>query len=506
MVQELRALCLRVLTLNIDESTQLGLLTQRDLTEVCAALSVDLPLQVALALPLDDLYWRRRTQAHYPPPHLALAGRQKGLRGRVVRERAITPLTPKGSPGGGSASSGRRKQQSALATPTKTARHAHLVPSVTAVRQEGSWKQGYLESHLAKAISTTQDTKKGWRALSQLLQVCGSHVNTLALSSLAPASHSGDVSGMDQGTLDHLNLSEVIAALPNLQVLRVRYQTVEEGGELRWADLGVSLEEAASLACAVAAAPRITHLSVYESCVDDTRAAALLGGLQGHPSLVYLDLRHNQLTCAVVPRLAVLLSSTRLATLHLQHNNIGEAGGKQLGAVLAQAPTLEALLLDLNPLGGDGGAAVLEGAARGGRLKVLSLAGCRLTDSCWPHVARAISLPRLRYVSLAANPFTQAPPVEVVKAAGGRSGARVLLTNLDGTTYLLGRVLGGRRLPPPLQTLHDQLAAPLTPLAAQEDLAHYLPIHGLLLHAQDFKIEEELRGMCLFTKDPKNII
>lgn len=57
------------------EHTQLNGLTQRDLQEVCAGLSVDLPLPIALSLPLDDLYWRRRTQAHFPPPHVSLQGK-----------------------------------------------------------------------------------------------------------------------------------------------------------------------------------------------------------------------------------------------------------------------------------------------------------------------------------------------------------------------------------------------------------------------------------------------
>lgn len=332
MVQELRALCLRVITINVDERMQLGRLTRRDLTEVCAALSVDLPLQVALALPLDDLYWRRRTQAHYPPPHLALAGRQKGLRQRVVRERAVTPQIPVESlgsgsvdveAGGGSAGSGEKQQSSARVTSTESTKHVHTLPSITAVRQESSWQRGYLETHLARAVSTTQDTKRGWRTLSQLLQLCAPYVQTLAIPSLAPASHSGELAGLEQGSLDHLNLADVISALPSLKVVSVRYQTVEEDSDLRWVDLGISVPEAASLAHAVTSAPGITHLRVYESCVDDIRAEVLLVGLQTHKGITCLDLHHNLLTCASVPRLVTLLTSTHLITLHLQHNSIG---------------------------------------------------------------------------------------------------------------------------------------------------------------------------------------
>lgn len=94
----------------------------------------------------------------------------------------------------------------------------------------------------------------------------------------------------------------------------------------------------------------------------------------------------------------------------------------------------------------------------------------------------------------------------IAVAEGGSCSARVLLSNLNGTTYLLGQVRVGRQLSSHLQALHEQLAAPLTLAAAQEDLAHYLPLHGLHLRPDDFTIEEELRGMCLFTKNPKNIL
>lgn len=65
---------------------------------------------------------------------------------------------------------------------------------------------------------------------------------------------------------------------------------------------------------------------------------------------------------------------------------------------------------------------------------------------------------------------------------------------------------GGRSLPSPLQVLHDQIDHPITVAASQEDIAHYLPLHGLRLEPWDFTIEEELHGMCLFTKNSTNIL
>ncbi|XP_071536167.1 uncharacterized protein [Panulirus ornatus] len=519
MVEELRVLCLRVVTDNVTEGTPLERLTRRDLEEACATLRVDLPLAVALTLPLHDLYWRRRTHAHYPPPHQALPGQGSVSlnvydtcfhNGNVRPSVLVQPfvhcacvlLLQAVLRGGGPPSPGSP-------APTTRPSPAHCHPSLglsqQAVRAETSWRRAYLETHLARAITTTQDTKRGWRALAPVLQLCAAHVRALHLPSLAPSSSSGDGGGLERGSLDHLNLAEVITALPNLQEVSVRYQTLEEAGDLCWPDVGISLQDTTALTQAISASRTITHLRVYESFVDDVRAEAMVKDLQGHKSLTCLDLRHNLLTSTSVLALVTLLASTHLTTLHLQHNNIGMEGARQLGAALTRSPPLEVLLLDLNPVGGEGGVLLLEGAARGGRLQVLSLDGCRLTDQCWMPLAAALTT--LRYVSLAANPFTQEPPAEVVAAAeGGSCGARVLLSNLDGTTYLLGRVCAGSHLSPHLQALHEQLAMPLTPAAAQEDLAHYLPLHGVHLRPDNFTIEEELRGMCLFTKNPKNIL
>lgn len=50
-----------------------------------------------------------------------------------------------------------------------------------------------------------------------------------------------------------------------LQEVSVRFQTVEEGGDLCWADLGISVQEAAVLAHAITAAPKITTFRLVVS-------------------------------------------------------------------------------------------------------------------------------------------------------------------------------------------------------------------------------------------------
>ncbi|XP_037792249.1 uncharacterized protein LOC119587609 [Penaeus monodon] len=587
MASELRVLCIRVITQNINGASwhagawhvnswmmPYGSGKCEKLPHVpdtvCQALSVDLPLHVALALPLDDSYWRRRCNAHCPPPYISLhgppylsgtsylnggcgitttsgnsmsdpaesklvissaalpsarstdciiskrrptirresvwlpAGRRPRLRRKVVRERSLTPQTP-----------GRGKGQSPTSrgtptTPTTPTRTSNL-PPVNVLKADSGWRRAYLEAFLAKTLSTTPESKRGWKALGPLVKLCAPYVQRLHVSSLAAApptkEKGGDVVDSDRGSRDHLNLAEVISALPNLKKLSVRFQVVVEGGDLSWPDHGASPRDVESLSHATAEA-NITHLCVYESCLDDERAETLLAGLQKHPALTCLDLRHNTLSCISAPHICDVVGSASLTELYLQHNQIGPKGAKLLGKALAKRPALETLVLDLNPVGGAGGAAILRGAVEGGRLKVLSLAGCRLTDECWePLVQVLTSLPSCRYVCLAANPFSQKPPPDVLSAAEeATSGARVLLTNLDGTTYLLGYVRGGRSLPSPLQVLHDQIDHPITVAASQEDIAHYLPLHGLRLEPWDFTIEEELHGMCLFTKNSTNIL
>ena len=94
------------------------------------------------------------------------------------------------------------------------------------------------------------------------------------------------------------------------------------------------------------------------------------------------------------------------------------------------------------------------------------------------------------------------------RKGGGKREAfpRLLLSNLEGNTYLIGRVKGGDSLAPPLLHLQETLQSPLTPAAAREDLAHHLPLHGVSLKDHYFTLEEELRGMCLFTKEARHVL
>ncbi|XP_045115490.1 dynein regulatory complex subunit 5-like isoform X3 [Portunus trituberculatus] len=503
-VQELRDYCVHVITRSINEHTQLNGLTQRDLQEVCAGLSVDLPLPIALSLPLDNLYWRRRTQAHFPPPHVSLqSGGQAKCRWQAMATgvcRTLPVLCDLCHPG-------------------------HKVwLEATVCSPAGVWEGC---AHLASALLSIPTSIKELTSVSIT-------INT--------SRGNGEVVEVEPGSLSHLDLFEIISALPNLQELSIRYQSTQEGTELVWGAVGASVLDLAALTPALT--PTLTHLKIYESCIDDTRAERLLTGLKGHPNLTCLDLRHNLLTCASAPHLADLLNSCpSLRSLNLHHNNIGSTGGSTLGEALARRPPLplEALMMDLNPLGSKGGTALLQGAAasssyndemmegKGAKrrrgLCVLSLAGCGLGDECWDPLVAALTS-SLRYVCLAANSFTQEPPKEVLSIVEGRGrggkqnhkkgdkenqaereeSPRLLLTNLEGSTYLLGSVMGGHSLAPPLLHLREALQSPITPAAAREDLSHHLPLHGVCLREQDFFLEEELRGMCLFSKEARQVL
>ncbi|KAK4303347.1 hypothetical protein Pmani_024633 [Petrolisthes manimaculis] len=632
MVEELRVYCIRVIAKNVTEVTPLGQLSSRDLAEVCGDLSPDLALTLALSLPLTDLYWLRRARAHYPPPHVALQG-------------------------------------------------------MYAVRGEaGAWKTAYMKAYLSRALSSNPppgQIREGGgggrgggvgglkRHVSQvplLLQLCGHELTSLTLPSLPQQARKSEGVTGDSATTSP-DLPQLLHLLPRLQNLSLRYRDVSEGGfEGRGggggrggeSSAGATLQEVAALASALTTAtPALTQLRISESCLDDIKVEQLVSGLRSHPALTSLDIRHNSLTSAAIPFLIDLMTSIPLKLLNLQHNDIGVKGTELLSVALARTPclSLEALLMDLNPLGSAGGIAILKGAAEGGRrggrggggrgegegggeserecdggvgggrngreegggggdgreeeeegreegsggegrngreeeekdggdgekngkegggdggkngkeeggekngreaeggrkngkeeggekkgreeesggkngreaedggkngreaeggggsggggcgLKLLSLSGCRLDDSCWPSITAALThTTSLTYLSLAANVFKQDPPREVVESAKS-SGARVLLSNLNGTTYFLGQVSRGRQLAPPFTGLQEHLAR-LPPL--HDPLTQHLgplpQLHGLHLHPKDFTLEEELRGMCLFTKNANTII
>ncbi|CAM9417607.1 unnamed protein product, partial [Scytosiphon promiscuus] len=196
----------------------------------------------------------------------------------------------------------------------------------------------------------------------------------------------------------------------------------------------------------------VRYLSLMRCGVGDTGATALAHGLRGNSALERLNLTGNRIGNTGVLALMDSLvgpSAGFLLDLWLNSNSIGPAGGKGVGAALANSPALRQLHLTGNALGNVGVAALVKGAVAGGGLQGLYVGGCGVGNTGAKEIANSLkssmhletlclgynsigddgasALARALAENCALKRFLL--PCNGLKAPGGRAIAAMLLSN-----------------------------------------------------------------------------
>jgi Ran GTPase-activating protein (RanGAP) involved in mRNA processing and transport len=172
---------------------------------------------------------------------------------------------------------------------------------------------------------------------------------------------------------------------------------------------GPSLDapQAQALIQALQRLPGLQHLDLAGRGLGEAGAAGLAGGPSRAP-LRHLDLSRNQLGDAGVH--ALLAGAARPASLVLNDNGIGAAGGQALAASLERPPgstaqeSLRRLGLAGNGLGDAGVSALCHALQGHPALRELDLGRTQLGPEGMQHLAQALShLPALRSLDLQGN-------------------------------------------------------------------------------------------------------
>ncbi|GAU89806.1 hypothetical protein RvY_02314-2 [Ramazzottius varieornatus] len=159
---------------------------------------------------------------------------------------------------------------------------------------------------------------------------------------------------------DHINLVPVLANMPHLMDLELRYGVKECGMNFSWRLYQFTLNDAKRLAEALVLTSSLRRLSLTNSRIDDAKGAIVCQALLDHPNLAILELQCNNLgkeTAAVVAKM--IKRSEVLNKVDLSDNHLGDDGAKELAKSLVRGISLRVLNLRCNQIGDVGAEALL---------------------------------------------------------------------------------------------------------------------------------------------------
>lgn len=158
---------------------------------------------------------------------------------------------------------------------------------------------------------------------------------------------------------DHINLVPVLANMPHLMDLELRYGVKECGMNFSWRLYQFTLNDAKRLAEALILTSSLRRLSLTNSRIDDAKGAIVCQALLDHPNLAILELQCNNLgkeTAAVVAKM--IKRSEVLNKVDLSDNQLGDDGAKELAKSLVRGISLRVLNLRCNQIGDVGAEAL----------------------------------------------------------------------------------------------------------------------------------------------------
>ncbi|XP_036909816.1 dynein regulatory complex subunit 5 isoform X2 [Sturnira hondurensis] len=273
----LTELCIQHIVKNFKNNPILKKLPPQHQQKVLNLLSPDLPLAVTANLIDDESYWHRRCVQRWPVCHLD---------------------------------------------------------------SHGSWKRVFFERHLENLIKHFIPGTTDPAVVLDLLPLCRTHVRRIRVDQFLPPvqlpprphsagdqSDSGSEGEMDEPTMDHYQLGDLVAGLNQLEELDLVYGVKDCGMNFEWNLFLFTHRDCRSLAATLKSCQTLKIFRLTRSKVDDDKARILIRSLLDHPALEELDLSHNLIGDRGARAAAKLLSHSHLRVLSLANN---QDGGKQL--------------------------------------------------------------------------------------------------------------------------------------------------------------------------------
>ncbi|XP_004454265.1 dynein regulatory complex subunit 5 [Dasypus novemcinctus] len=342
IVPLLTELCIQHIVKNFPNNPILNQLLPEHKQKVLASLSPDLPLAVTANLIEDENYWRRCCTQRWPVCHVA--------------------------------------------------------------KHRGSWKCMFFERHLENLLKHFIPGSTDPAVILDLLPLCGNYVRALHLDQFLPPvrlppaprnadqSDSGSEGEMEEPTVDHYQLGDVVAGLSHLEELDLVYGVKDCGMNFEWNLFLFTYRDCHSLAATIKACQTLKVFRLTRSRVDDDKARILIRSLLDHPALEELDLSHNLIGDRGARAAAKLLSHSRLRVLNLANNQVRASGAQSLAHALAHNTSLLSLNLRLNCMEDEGGQALAHALQTNRCLTTLHLGGNELSEPTATLLSQVLSL------------------------------------------------------------------------------------------------------------------
>ncbi|KAM8777957.1 dynein regulatory complex subunit 5 [Rhynchonycteris naso] len=325
-----------------------------------------------------------------------------------------------------------------------------------------SWKRTFFERHLENLIKHFIPGTTDPAVILGLLPLCRNYVRRIHVDQFLPPvqlpslpqngdqSDSGSEGEMEEPTMDHYQLGDLVAGLSQLEELDLVYGVKDCGMNFEWNLFLFTYRDCHSLAATIKACHTLKIFRLTRSRVDDDKARILIRSLLDHPTLEELDLSHNHITDRGARAAAKLLNHGRLRVLSLANNQVRAPGAQSLAHALAHNTNLLALNLRLNCIEDEGGQALAHALQTNRCLTTLHLGGNELSEPTATLLSQVLSVnTTLTSINLSCNHIGLDGGKQLLE---GMSDNRTLLEfdlRLSGVAqeseYLIGQALCANR-------------------------------------------------------------
>jgi len=287
-----------------------------------------------------------------------------------------------------------------------------------------SWKQMYFENHFKRIIefylprddqdaaSTAPSTEKEVRVnverpksisdIVELAKLSKDYIFKLNVEQLLPSATNETIN-------DHIDFSEILPILTNLEELKLTYQVKNCGMNFEWRLFDFTENDCTRLAKGILAAKqKLTRIGLTKSYLRDDLTRTFCAHMLKHENLTELDLSRNEIGDAGARGVAKLaLTLPKLKVIKLGDNRIGNEGCRALAAALSRETCgLTQLSLELNAFNDESSSYLFTALGRNNTLEVLNLASNQVGEQSVQNLCHVLTANNtLKSLDLSGNEF-----------------------------------------------------------------------------------------------------